>query len=224
MPKTSPISVCVLALTHEQRIYLRPDVLKMFKGNSLTAYNLVEKGRIYGDSPDEWHPFEDDKSVLDYLREVGFEESSLSRLIASFNKIEDLNALVTQVDLYIFDPLFLALSGNYSQLIAELQGAIRKGNKPFCILMPDRLPPKVSQSLYQICEQKLPLLKLAYETEGLGEWKAESTVRLKAFLHRLYRQTGDFPSQEALENAMKWFFSRGIPDFSLEESPKILGR
>ncbi len=223
MPKSTILRVCVVALTHPQHTAVDPQVLKLLRGRQSNNYDVTKDGIIYGNSPDEWHPFEDNKTVLDYLRDVGFTDSSLSRFVASSDKIDDLNTLLTEVDLYIFDPLFLTLSGSYPQLVGQLQGAIRSGNKPFCVLVPERLPQKASEKLSNICETKLPLLKFAYESGSFCEWKAESSVRLKAFLSRLYRQVKELPQQETLDAFAKMLISAGIPSISLNESPKLSG-
>src|SRR5690349_4537465 len=138
MPSTINLRVCVISLTYQQYIGVDSQALLLLSGKS-NPYKVVEQGRIYGDSPDEWHPFEDTKSILEYLRDAGFEDVSLSKLIASFDNMNDLNTLLTNVDLYVFDPLFLTLSGNPLQLVDRLQSAILSAKKPFCILMPDRI-------------------------------------------------------------------------------------
>jgi len=224
MPNPTLIRICIIALTYEQRTEIKDGLLDLLMGDSLKAYNVAEKGRIYGDSPDEWHPFDDSKSILDYLSEVGFEESSLSRFITTSSNPEDLHILVNQVDLYIFDPLFLTLGGEFSQLINKLEGAICNGDKPFCILIPDRLPPEINQRFSQICEQNLPLLKYAYERGCSGEWKAENASRLTAFLNRLLRKIKNLPPADALEKFVQALSAYGIPYVTLEESPKMLGR
>ena len=223
MPRSTILRVCVVALTHPQHMDVDAQVLSLLIDSPLKAYDVTENGRIYGDSPDEWHPFEDNITVLDYLREVGFSDSSLSRFIASSDKVDNLNALITEVDLYIFDPLFLTLNGNFPQLVSQLQGAIRSGNKPFCVLVPERLPQEASEMLSTICDTKLPLLKLAYENGSICEWKAENSIRLKAFLSRLYRQIKELPQQEKLDLLVKMLIAIGVPPITLSESPKLSG-
>jgi hypothetical protein len=222
MSNSPVIRICIAALRHGQHGEIGPADLKILVDNSQANYNIAISGRVYGDSPDEWSPFEDEESMLTYLHEAGFAIASVSSHLAEPADPKRRNALVTGVDLYVFDPLFLTLGGDFRQLVDQLQGAIRYGNKAFCIVIPDRLPTELKEKLLELCDHKLPLLKYAYENEGRGEWGVNNSLRLKAYLHRLHRQMITKPSPESLQAMVELLIARGIPKVDLTESPSML--
>lgn len=217
------LRVCVAALTVGMHDRIAPIDLRNQLLDAQDSYDILTPKRVYGSSPDEWAPFQDHKTIVDYLDEAGFEWHSQSAFFEeAISEASSLDNLVRNVDLYVIDPLVLSLEGDYEFLMHRLDTAIRDRDKAFCIPMPQRMPPSARETVRQFCEARLPLLRVAYESEGRGEWNAESATRLRAYLRRLFRTMQPRPSPETLANVMQVLGQR-VPPLQFPESPKMIG-
>ena len=200
------INVCVAALIHGQHDAVKSEEVKNLLIDAADSYNVLELDRVYGSSPDDWHPFNDRESIRDYIEKAGFEMQPLTSHLYDMKNPIKLNALIQKVQLYILDPLFLALEDEYSDLIARLDGLLCEGRKYFCIAVPQRLPTKLRVKLLAIRDNKFQFLKNVYYYRGsnlpsIGEFEAESAERLSSYLNRIYKFVKPLP----LENRKREF-------------------
>jgi hypothetical protein len=222
MPSAS-VRVCVVALTCGQSASIAPLELNNLVAAARLEYDVQTKGAVYGDSPDDWAPFVKGKKILHYLTDAQFDVNSLSAQLANASNPAVLDALVRQVDLYIFDPLFLSLDTLYPGLVTRFETVIRDRAKPFCILLPDHLPTAIRQRLADLCDAKLPLLRLAADEEGHGEWEADTPRRLLRFLNGIRHELAKraLPPSTMIEFAAQVLERLGAPRVELDGSPKL---
>jgi hypothetical protein len=155
---------------------------------------VTKKGLVYGDSRDDWCPYEDGVTIVKHLEDVGCDVVSLSPYVDD----DDLRGdLLSQVDLYLFDPLFLT-DPKYATLVLQLDAAIRKGEQTgVSVLLPKRIPSAVRDELEVICHAKLPLTADGYG-KGRGQWLASSVMDLRSYVSRFLKELQGRPSPERL--------------------------
>jgi len=221
MADSTPIRVCVVALVYGERGNVRPDDLKELTAKA-ASYAVHTKGTVYGDSPDEWIPFDDGASIATILKDVGFEVTSLSSHLTEPVPPAKLKALASQVDLYIFDPLFLALHTRM-ELIHRLDTAVGGGNnKRYCVLLPKRIPAELRDRLSAVCDERLVLTKESFAAgDEFGEWEIATRFHLSAFLKKVLKQLIDAPLQSQLDAAQGVLVARGALPLSLSQPPRF---
>src|SRR4026208_1777299 len=178
--KGTSIQVAVLALTHGQHSAVQPGTLQALVLGATGAYDVTKKGLVYGDSRDDWCPYEDGVTIVKHLEDAGCDVVALSPYVDD----DDLRGdLLSQVDLYLFDPLFLT-DPKYATLVLQLDAAIRKGEQTgVSVLLPKRIPSAVRDELEVICHAKLPLTADGYG-KGRGQWLASSVMDLRSYVSR----------------------------------------
>jgi hypothetical protein len=217
------INICVLALTYGQHKNIPLVDLTELIDTHTNVYNVNQKGYVYGDSPDDWSPFEDYKSIVTYLSDQNYEIKSYSKYLSTMKDPISKNILNQEVDLFIIDPLFVTMGGDFNNLLNYLVGAIINSHKPFCIIIPNRLPAEMNKKVCHILDEKLVDLKLEYERTGNGEWKVDDPVRLRALLSRLYQQMKNRPIKENLQIVDLLFNFLGARSIHHLEVPRISG-
>jgi hypothetical protein len=192
------IRICVLALTFEQRNELTASEL----AHAGELYNLNQPDQVYGDSPDDWRPFEQGESVYELLNSANLTVISTSFHLKNYQNPQIRDTLSDKVDLYIFDPLFLLLD-DYHEFLIFLQGRILGRNAEFCIVIPDRVPNPLREYMRSLCEQKLADLKKAYEEGKGGNWDVRTRVNMIGYLNKWRRQRiASLPSQDAIAQSI----------------------
>jgi hypothetical protein len=209
MPDKTSVRVCVVALVSGEHDGIEPVDLKALAIAAGSKYDVVNKGVIYGTSPDDWAPYEDGVKIGTYFAGAGFDVISLSAHLATFGAPGKLAALVNEVDLYVFDPLFLALYGTRSKLIDSLDAAVG-GNpkKGACVVLPTRMPAPLRDRLQDLSVKRLTLTQGAYE-DGRGEFDADTPKRLNSYLKRFLKQFQDVPmagNVQAMQQALVALF------------------
>jgi hypothetical protein len=195
------VKVCVLALTQRQLAALAPPELK-------AAATALAANRVYGQSPDDWCPYLDGQNVLAHLREVGFDPISLSGQLGNWTEHAD--EVIGQVDLFLIDPLFLALSEVPVEFYPRLDATIYTGKRAFCVARHRAIPLEQRGAVDGLCQTKLRSCFRWYRDEGQGEFNAEDLARLSVSLKRvLARFRVDLPNPSQLASVVALFASLG---------------
>lgn len=215
------IRVAVLALTYGQHESLLPAEFKDSVLSARATYDCLTKGSVYGDTPDDWSPYENGTSVLKYLSGDDFEVNSLSSYLQKKDRWFE---LANKAELYLIDPIFLAHS-DHIELVATLDGAIgTNASKGACVLLPQRMPEALRRVSQEICLQRLRLTFEAYKDEGRGEWLADADLRLKAYLKRFDGARKETPTADALEAVRALLLNQGVQTLTLPKSPRLGSR
>lgn len=221
MPDSISIQVCVAALTNDDLADLQNLAFLELLQDAQENYNVLEQDIVYGETPEEWRPFDDNKTIIDYLEEANFQATFERDCLQNPDDPAILNAIF-KVQLFIFDPLFLSLD-KYAGLINKIVGAIRQGDIHFCVLVPNRTPPELRQKLKEFCDQKLNDLKYTFDKKGSGEWgSAAVDERLKSYLNRINPEIRQALPPGKLDEAKEELTRGGAQATALGGSPKIV--
>ena len=177
------ICVCIIALTFEKCSSIELEGCLHSLESDQSTYDIHTEGKVYNKSPDDWCPFEEGHSISNYFSENRYNLISISNNIESWQNPPILDDIINKTTLFIIDPLTLLLDEQLSELISQLNTAIRASGTEFCLILPQRFPDNVKVIIEEKASNKLTLLKLAYRKEGRGEWLVNTPERFEAFLN-----------------------------------------
>ena len=215
------VNVCVVAFTYDEFIYQHDDNSILTElGDQIdcgTNYDVNTKNNIYSEDRDGWSPYEDGFPLHQYFLDSGYAPNLLSSEIENIDSDPGcLETLIKDVDLYVFDPLFVACAAS-DRLINIFHGVIFEGKKNFCLIMPRRLTHLAKEALSEICKKKLHLL----ESAGWGEWVAEDADR---FMRYLARSEVKRPSKRVADKANLAEMASFATVVRLNDIPRLLER
>jgi hypothetical protein len=220
MPEKLLIKVCVMALTYGQHNQIQSTTLQQLIGDCMPVYDLNQNGKVYSSSPDEWSPFEDNKKIVDFLDQTGFGANSLSHYIYDYPQQTGRDAILKDTELYIIDPLFLALEATNAQMIAQLDAVISTSQKDFCLILPEQLTTALKEQLSSIAEDKMPMSKDVYIQQYHGMWLVNSSTHLIAYLNGVRLKLKNKPNDDRLRMfADLW----GGGPTGLNNLPRLMG-
>lgn len=214
MPNRLPLRVCVLAPTSDQLQAVEPEPLR-----NLVAESDPDLAESYADHPDDWRPFDTRRRIVDYVEDAGFELDPQSYLLGDTTSPEARNALEEEVDLFVIDPLFLALTNQFPRVVPSLNALVKR--KHFCIVIPEAHPPDLRRSLRELRDQGLDVLRVVAFRDGCGEWEAESIDRLRHYLARVRRVLADGPVGERISSVRETMSRSGTPAPELKTPPRL---
>jgi hypothetical protein len=217
MAEHFPLRICVLSLTVDQLEELKDEELCSWLING----GISSSQSRYGTSPDDWHPFDSDRSIISYLKAARFEPNSLSFLVAHASDVKSREALGQQVDLYLIDAIFLTVEAQQA-LLSYLDSVIRHTSKHYCIIFGGPPPVHVVKRLQEMRDRRLPLVKLIQKQ--WGEWAAKDEERLETYLGQLHFQLADGPVLENLDILHQILAKHGARSGGLSSVPALGGR
>jgi hypothetical protein len=168
------INYCVVAPTKDD-LRLLPERLRERMKKAKGTYDI---DKVYGQSRDDWCPFNDTKSVEQYVSDCGLIGNPYTGdLDACIEGSSSVAQMTRDVDLFVIDPLFLALGRRHLQVVSELQTSITSGMRQFVVVVPDRLPSDLVETYDKMCHKRLGDLEKGWP-RGEGEYRADRQERL----------------------------------------------
>lgn len=167
------VAVCVMALVRGEVDSVQPDELRDY----LLNQQFGDLDSVYHkDSRADWQPF-GDGTTRHYMTKHHLEPDFSLFEPAGLADLQSRLRLFDEVDLFLVDPLLLTLNTIPEDFLMQLDGTIRQRCKFCCVIMPEGIPPGLSNTLEATLSNKLPLAYLQHQ-EGRGL--------------SIVRRTGDF--------------------------------